>query len=69
MQGREYGVPLVGAMILFYRELIDACRAHPQDRAFDLRPWRARLAGLQTSRDLVRSEGTRLLLREARQPV
>ncbi len=69
VQGREYGVPLVGAMIRFYRELIDAYLAHSKDQPFDLRPWRARLAGIESSRDLARSDGTPLLLREARQPV
>ena len=69
VQGREYGVALVGAMIRFYRELTDAYVAHPKEQPFDLRPWRQRLAGIEASRDLTRSEGTRLLLLEARQPV
>ncbi len=69
VQGREYPVAMVGGMIKFYRDLIDACVAHPQDRPFDLQPWRERLADIEASRDTARSEGTRLLLIEARQPV
>lgn len=56
-------------MIRFYRDLIDACVAHSEEQPFDLRPWRERLAGIEASRDLARSEGTRLLLLEAHQPV
>jgi putative protease len=69
VQGREYPVPLVEQMVRFYRELIDAYLAFPKGGSFDLAPWEARLAAIQSGRDTARSEGTRLLLIEARQPV
>jgi collagenase-like PrtC family protease len=69
IQGREYPVPLVGVMVRYYRELIDAYLTHPKGRPFDIVPWRARLAGIEADRNAARSEGTRLLLIEARQPV
>lgn len=69
VQGREYPVRLVERMVSFYRELIDACVASPAGEPFDLSPWRLRLAGIQAERDGARSDGTRLLLIEARQPV
>jgi putative protease len=69
VQGREYPVPLVGVMMKFYRDLIDAYTMRSPDRAFDLQPWRERLIEIETARDLTRSGGTRLLLIEARQPV
>jgi putative protease len=69
VQGREYPVPLVERMVRFYRDLIDACLASPKGEAFDLLPWQARLAGIQSERDAARSDGTRRLLAEARLPV
>jgi putative protease len=69
VQGREYPVPLVERMVRFYRDLIDAYTASPKDEPFDLAPWQLRLAGIQMERDAARSDGTRLLLIEARQPV
>ena len=69
VQGREYPVPLVERMVRFYRDLIDACLAAPKGEDFDLRPWQARLAGIQSERDSARSDGTRRLLEEARLPV
>jgi putative protease len=69
IQGREYQVDLVGRVTRYYRDLIDAYAAHPADRPFDLAPWRVRLAEIQSARDVARSEGTRLLLLEARRPV
>lgn len=69
VQGREYPVPLVGRIVKFYRDLIDACLASSRDEPFDVSPWGLRLAGIQEGRDLARAEGTRLLLNEARQPV
>ncbi len=69
VQGREYPVPLVASMVRVYRELIDAYCARPRGAAFDLAPWRRRLDGIEAARDAARSEGTRLLLIEARQPV
>ncbi len=69
VQGREYPVPLVAQMVRLYRDLIDACLASPKGQPFDVSPWRSRLGGIQAERDAARSEGTRLLLIEARQPV
>jgi putative protease len=69
VQGREYPVPLVEQMVRFYRELIDACVAVPAGGPFDISPWQSRLAAIQSGRDSARSEGTRRLLMEARQPV
>ena len=68
VQGREYPVAMVGGMLKFYRDLIDAYVAHPKDRTFDLASWGERLGAIEASRDSARSEGTRLLLIEARQP-
>ncbi|MFQ5881173.1 MAG: peptidase U32 family protein [Candidatus Methylomirabilales bacterium] len=67
IQGREYAVDLIGRMVKFYRDLIDAYTADP--RAFDLCPWKARLAQIQAQRDLERAKGTLHLFQEARQPV
>ena len=69
MQGREYPVPLVERMVRFYRDLIDAYVAFPKGESFNLSPWRSRLAAIQAERDTARTDGTRLLLAEARQPV
>ncbi len=69
IQGREYPVPLVERIVRFYRDLIDAYVARPKGEPFDLVPWSSRLASIQTERDAARSDGTRLLLLEARQPV
>ncbi len=68
IQGREYPVPLVGEMVRFYRELIHSYLAHPKGRPFDIAPWRTRLADIEADRNAARSEGTGLLLIEARQP-
>ncbi|MFQ5882947.1 MAG: peptidase U32 family protein [Candidatus Methylomirabilales bacterium] len=67
VQGREYAVDLVGRMVNFYRDLINAYTAHPH--AFDLRPWKVRLAEIQAQRDLERAKGTLDLFEEAREPV
>jgi U32 family peptidase len=69
VQGREYAVPLVESIVRFYRDLIDACLASPDPDAFDLVPWRSRLASIEMERDSARSDGTRQLLMEARQPL
>ena len=69
VQGREYPVPLVHGMVRFYRDLIDTYVARPKDEPFDLAPWHARLAAIQSQRDAARGAGTRQLLDEARQPV
>jgi putative protease len=69
VQGREYPVPLVERMVTFYRQLIDAYVASPARGSFDLSRWQVRLAAIQSERDSARSDGTRKLLAEARQPV
>jgi len=69
VQGREYPVPLVGCMVRFYRDLIDAYLGWPKDEPFALAPWQSRLAAIQADRDAARSDGTQMLLAEARQPV
>jgi putative protease len=63
IQGREYSVPLVGRMVRFYRELIDAC---VRDRAgFRMDPWRERMAGIVADRDAERREKTAGLISES----
>jgi putative protease len=69
IQGREYTVPLVGVIVKFYRDLIDACEASPKGERFDLAPWKARLTPIETGRDKQRGKGTQALLAEARIPV
>jgi putative protease len=69
VQGREYSVSLVERMVRFYRELIDAYVASPKGEPFELSPWQSLLTAIQMERDTARSDGTRLLLAEARQPV
>ena len=69
VQGREYPVPLVERMVRFYRDLIDSYIASPKGEPFSLLPWQSRLSAIQAERDTSRSDGTRLLLAEARQPV
>ncbi|MHB8942048.1 MAG: U32 family peptidase, partial [Desulfobacteria bacterium] len=63
IQGREYSVPLVGRMVRFYRELIDAC---VRDRAgFRMDPWRERMARIVADRDAERREKTAGLIGES----
>jgi putative protease len=63
IQGREYSVPLVGRMVRFYRDLIDACVG---DRAgFRMDPWRERMARIVADRDAERSEKTAGLISES----
>ena len=69
IQGREYAVSLVGAIVKFYRDLIDTYEAHPKGERFDLVPWKGRLAAIQPGRDAQRGRGTRALLAEGRIPV
>lgn len=69
IQGREYPVPLVEQIVRFYRELIDAYNAKPQQQPFDVTPWRSRLEAIQAERDTKRASMTLTLLNEARQPV
>jgi putative protease len=64
IQGREYSVSLVGEMVRFYRELIDAC---VRDRAgFRMEPWRERMARIVAGRDAERREKTSGLIAESR---
>ena len=69
VQGREYTIPLVGAIVKFYRDLIDAYEGHPNGERFDVEPWKRRLAMIQADRDAQRGKGTQALLEEARIPV
>ncbi|MFZ0699662.1 MAG: peptidase U32 family protein [Thermoplasmata archaeon] len=69
IQGREYPVPLVSDIVRFYRDLIDAYRAHPKGEPFDLVPWQERLAPIQQGRDADRTRMTLTLLADARAPV
>jgi U32 family peptidase len=63
IQGREYSVPLVGEMVRFYRELIDAC---VRDRAgFRMEPWKDRMARIVADRDAERREKTAGLISES----
>jgi hypothetical protein len=56
-------VPLVGRMVRFYRELIDAC---VRDRAgFRMDPWRERMARIVADRDAERREKTAGLISES----
>jgi len=64
IQGREYSTALVGEMVRFYRELIDACL---RDRAgFRMEPFRERMAAIVAGRDAERREKTAGLIGEAR---
>jgi putative protease len=63
IQGREYSVSLVGKMVRFYRELIDA---YVTDRpSFRLEPWKERMAGIVSARDAERHEKTAGLISES----
>jgi len=63
IQGREYSVSLVGEMVRFYRELIDA---YVKDRSsFALDPWKERMAGIVSARDAERREKTAGLISES----
>ncbi len=63
IQGREYSVPLVGEMVRFYRDLIDACL---RDRAgFRMEPWKDRMARIVAGRDAERREKTAGLISES----
>ncbi len=66
IQGREYSVPLVGAIVKFYREMIDEYLADRQ--AFYLPYWKSRLDELRVQRDGERSERTMALFRECLAP-
>lgn len=64
IQGREYSVGLVGEMVRFYRELIDACLA---DRSsFRIEAWKARMERIASARDAERREKTEGLIAESR---
>jgi len=64
IQGREYSTALVGEMVRYYRELIDACL---RDRAgFRMEPFRERMAAIVAGRDAERREKTAGLIGEAK---
>jgi putative protease len=63
IQGREYSIALVGEMVGFYRDLIDAC---VRDRAgFRMEPWKERMASIVAGRDAERREKTTGLIEES----
>ncbi len=63
IQGREYSIPLVGRMVRFYRDLIDA---YLRDRpTFRMEEWKDRMAGIITERDAERREKTAALISES----
>jgi putative protease len=63
IQGREYSVSLVGEMVRFYRDLMDACA---RDRAgFRIEAWKERMAGIVSARDAERREKTAGLIAES----
>ena len=63
IQGREYSVPLVGEMVRFYRELIDAYVKAPA--SFRMEAWKERMAGIVAARDAERREKTADLIAES----
>lgn len=63
IQGREYSVPLVGEMVRFYRELIDAYVGGRS--AFRMEAWKERMAGIVAARDAERREKTADLIAES----
>ncbi len=64
IQGREYSTALVGEMVRFYRELIDACLR--DGAGFRMEPFRDRMASIVAGRDAERREKTAGLIGEAR---
>src|SRR5574337_520584 len=69
IQGREYTAALVGRIVRFYREMLDAYAANTPGEPFGLNPWKARLTTIQVERDGQRHAGTLALLAEAKVPV
>ena len=65
IQGREYSLDLISAIVAFYRELIDALRAGENPTAEPA--WQARLQNLTARRDEERNSRTQALLEESRQ--
>ena len=66
IQGREYSVSLVGGMVRFYRELIDA---YAKDRAsFRMAAWKERMSAIVAARDAERREKTADLIAESGVP-
>ena len=64
IQGREYSTSLVGEMVRFYRELIDACLR--DGAGFRMEPFRDRMASIVAGRDAERKEKTAGLIGEAK---
>lgn len=63
VQGREYSLKLVGAMVAFYRGLIDEYVGAPG--AFRIEPWIERMRTIIKVRDAERSQKTQGLIAEA----
>lgn len=68
IQGREYTTALVGDIVGFYRELLDAHAAKAPGEPFDLSSWKAHLTSIEVERDRQRHVGTLALLAEAKAP-
>ncbi len=62
IQGREYSPSLVGKIVTFYRELVDACYENPD--AVKDPSWRERILQLERDRDAERNRRTGALLEE-----
>jgi putative protease len=69
IQGREYTTALVGNIVRFYRELLDAYAVNTPGEPFDLNHWKERSATIEAERDRQRHAWTMALLAEAKLPV
>ncbi|HLS89197.1 MAG TPA: U32 family peptidase [Sphingobacteriaceae bacterium] len=62
IQGREYSLDLMGEIVSFYRDLLDACLNKEE---IDFAWWRERLADIERRRDLQRARATAKLYLES----